>query len=174
MMRTNDESRSPCDVAARHRGTWRRSACLVTIASMMFLALRPRALAAQEYYNLDAGRPTRLEDATPTDREELDIQMPALRLDQVENGPRVWRADSKLSYGIAAFSEVELRLPLIMVDPPSRCLRIAVDPLLEIFLAASIALDSGGHPEGALATAAIPRPITATRERGTAVPDQLY
>ena len=122
-MRTNDESRSPCGVAARHRGTWRRSACLVTIASMMFLALRPRALAAQEYYNLDAGRPTRLEDATPTDREELDIQMPALRLDQVENGPRVWRADSKLSYGLAAFSEVDLRLPLIMVDPQS-----AADP----------------------------------------------
>ena len=86
---------------------------------MLSLVAAPRVLPAQEYYNLDAGRPTRLEDATPTARQELDIQMPALRFDRVENGPTLWRADSKMSYGVAAFTEFELRLPLVLVDPPT-------------------------------------------------------
>jgi hypothetical protein len=86
---------------------------------MAGLGAFPRTVVAQEYYNLDAGRPTRLEDATPTERQELEFQMPALRLDQVENGPRVWRADSKISYGLAAFTELELRLPMVLVDPPT-------------------------------------------------------
>jgi hypothetical protein len=98
---------------------WRRGACVTMTALMMCFGMVPRTLVAQEYYNLDAGRPTRLEDAMPAARQELDIQMPAFRLDQVENGPRLWRADSKISYGLAAFTEVELRVPVILVDPPT-------------------------------------------------------
>jgi len=114
---------SPWAAGARHQDGWRRVARLAAISFAMSLGAAPRVLSAQEYYNLDAGRPTRLEDAMPAARQELDIQMPALRLDQVENGPRLWRADSKISYGIAAFTEVEVRVPLILVDPPN-----ATDP----------------------------------------------
>jgi hypothetical protein len=109
---------SPCTARVRPPFGWRRAASIMAIASTTFVAT-PRALAAQEYYNLDAGRPTRLEDATPTARDELDLEMPALRLDQVADGPRLWRAESKISYGLAAFTDLELRVPLILIDPPT-------------------------------------------------------
>ncbi|HEX7980108.1 MAG TPA: hypothetical protein VF461_15975 [Gemmatimonadaceae bacterium] len=119
MMRVQDGTVSPCGARSRRQIGWRLQAQLAAMLLTAGLGALPRTAAAQEYYNLDAGRPTRLEDATPTERQELELQMPALRLDQVENGPRVWRADSKISYGIAAFTEVELRLPMVLVDPPS-------------------------------------------------------
>jgi hypothetical protein len=119
MSPTHDDGKSPGGASARRPGSWRRIARVVSSGLVVWLVAIPRIAAAQEYYNLDAGRPTRLEDAMPTERQELEFQMPALRLDQVENGPRVWRADSRISYGIAAFTEVELRLPVVLVDPPT-------------------------------------------------------
>lgn len=123
MSATHDDDGSPCAADVRHRDGWRRVARLAVISLAIMLGAAPRALSAQEYYNLDAGRPTRLEDAMPTERQELEFQMPALRFDRIENGPRLWRADSKISYGVAAFTELEVRLPLILVDPPN-----ATDP----------------------------------------------
>ena len=117
-MRTDDESRS-CSAGAHPRAHWRTGPRLVAAALLLSLVAVPHRLVAQEYYDLDAGRPTRLEDATPTARHELDIAMPALRFDRVENGPKLWRADSKISYGFAPFTDVELRLPLVLVDPPT-------------------------------------------------------
>jgi hypothetical protein len=118
-LRTYHESLARRVVSTGRRLRRQHHVCVAATLSMLALASSPRVMAAQEYYNLDAGRPTRLEDATPTARQELDIQMPALRLDQVTNGPRLWRADSKISYGVAAFTEVEVRVPLVLVDPPT-------------------------------------------------------
>jgi hypothetical protein len=115
------------------------------------LVASPDALVAQEYYNLDAGRPTRVEDATPTPRQELDIQMPALRFDQLQSGPKVWRADSKLSYGVAAFTEIELRVPLLLVDPGDvRAPRTIGLGGLAIGATRALTLESGALPAVAL------------------------
>jgi hypothetical protein len=118
MASTNDDGASPCAASVRCSDRCRPGALLAAAALSVSLGARPATLAAQEYYNLDAGRPTRVEDATPTPRQELDIQMPALRVDQIAGGPKIWRADSKLSYGVAALTEVELRVPLLLIDPP--------------------------------------------------------
>lgn len=78
----------------------------------------PSTLAAQtEYYNLDANRPLRVEDAVPTEQRALDIQFAPLRLETYSAGARRWRIDPKLSYGIAPLTEVELRLAAVLIDP---------------------------------------------------------
>jgi len=118
MASTNDDGASPCAASVRCLGRRRPGALLAATVLSLWLGARPATLTAQQYYDLDAGRPTRVEDATPTPRHELDIQMPSLRMDQLENGPRLWRADSKLAYGVAALTEIELRAPPLLIDPP--------------------------------------------------------
>ena len=118
MSSTNDDGASPCAARVRCPGRCRPGALRAATVLSLWLGARPATLMAQEYYNLDAGRPTRVEDATPTPRQELDIQMPSLRVDRLADGPKVWRADSKLSYGVAALTEIELRVPLLLIDPP--------------------------------------------------------
>ncbi|MEP6733079.1 MAG: hypothetical protein ABJE10_20725 [bacterium] len=73
--------------------------------------------AQTDYRNLDAGRPLRVEDALVTPRMSLDVQLPNVRAEQYGNGVTRWRVDAKAAYGIASFSEVELRVPLIYVVP---------------------------------------------------------
>lgn len=86
-------------------------------AASIALILHPGRLDAQSYFNLDAGRPTRVEDAAPTPRYELNLQLLAVRYEVYASGARRWRTDPKVSYGIAPFTEIELRVPLLVVDP---------------------------------------------------------
>jgi hypothetical protein len=80
-------------------------------------ALSPQLSArAQGYYNLDAGRPGRVEDASPTPRYELELQLMPVRFERFASGATRWRADPKLSFGVAPFTELELRVPLIQVN----------------------------------------------------------
>jgi len=81
-----------------------------------FIALAAPALFAQgDYYNRDAGRPTRIEDATPTPRYELELQLAPLRVEKLASGARRWRLEPKIAYGIAPFTDVEIRFPYIVV-----------------------------------------------------------
>ena len=91
----------------------RLSGCALPIA----LSVLPLQLTAQGYYNLDAGRPTRVEDASATPRYSLDLQLVPVRYELYASGARRWRADPKVSYGIAPFTELEIRLPVLVVDP---------------------------------------------------------
>jgi hypothetical protein len=73
-------------------------------------------LHAQGYYNLDAGRPMRVEDATPTPRHEMELQLFPIRFERYGTGIQRWRSDSKISYGIAPFTDFELRVPILFID----------------------------------------------------------
>ena len=84
------------------------------IAIGLVAALEPAR--AQGYYNLDAGRPGRVEDASPTARYELELQLLPVRFERFASGATRWRADPKLSYGVAPFTELELRVPLLQVN----------------------------------------------------------
>ena len=84
------------------------------IAIGLVPALQPAR--AQGYYNLDAGRPGRVEDASPTARYELELQLLPVRFERFASGATRWRADPKLSYGVAPFTELELRVPLLQVN----------------------------------------------------------
>ena len=87
------------------------------IAVWGVLAASPGALGAQGYYNLDGGRPTRVEDASPAARYELSLQLLPLRFEQLASAGQRWRSDTKVSYGIAPFTEVEVRVPVLVVVP---------------------------------------------------------
>lgn len=54
----------------------------------------------------------------PTPRYELEVQLPSVRLEWLASGPRRWRAEPKIVYGVAPFTEVELRAPYIVVMSP--------------------------------------------------------
>lgn len=87
------------------------------IATSAALATSPVALGAQGYYDLDGGRPNRIEDATPSSRHELNLQLLPLRFEQLASGGQRWRSDTKVSYGIAPLTEVEVRVPVLVVVP---------------------------------------------------------
>src|SRR5436305_12618842 len=71
-------------------------------------------LAAQtEYYNLDAGRPTRVEDAIATERYALELVLGGLRVDWLAQGAQRWRTEPKIVYGALPFTELEVRVPVI-------------------------------------------------------------
>ncbi|MEO8620445.1 MAG: hypothetical protein ABI625_05220 [bacterium] len=91
---------------------------LLTTTVLLSFACHAIAHAQSGYYNLDAGRPTRVEDASPAPRYELEVQLPSLRFERVASGVRRWRMEPKLVYGFAPFSEIEFRAPLIVVDSP--------------------------------------------------------
>ena len=85
---------------------------------MIFCALASTPAGAQGgYYNLDSSRPTRIEDAAPTPLYELELQLAPLRFEKLATGLKRWRVEPKMSYGVAPFTEIEIRAPLIVVDP---------------------------------------------------------
>ncbi|HEY2065626.1 MAG TPA: hypothetical protein VGG84_06675 [Gemmatimonadaceae bacterium] len=121
--------------------------------SVLCLLLVPCAVGAQsDYFNLDAGRPTRVEDAIPTPRYQLDLQLVPFRYELLSNDARRWRADPKLTYGIAPLTEVELRAPVLVVDP-----RVANSPVtsglggLAVGALHAFGLETGPVPALALA-----------------------
>jgi hypothetical protein len=71
------------------------------------------ASAQSGYYNLDSGRPTRVEDALPTPRGELEVQFLPLRAEWLSDGSQRQRFEPKLSYGIFPMTEIEARLPIV-------------------------------------------------------------
>src|SRR5689334_16421240 len=93
----------------------RRLLALIAITAMAPL----HSMRAQAYYNLDAGRPGRVEDAAPAARYELELQLLPVRVERFASGATRWRSDPKLSFGVAPFTEIELRVPLLMVDSRS-------------------------------------------------------
>jgi hypothetical protein len=107
--------------------------------------------SAQGYSNLDAGRPGRVEDASPTARYELELQLLPVRFERFGGGGTRWRSDPKVSYGVAPFTEVELRVPLLMVDSRSGTGRTAGAGGVAIGALHALTLETGSVPALALA-----------------------
>ena len=85
---------------------------IVTAAVLAFGATRISTAGAQtQYFNLDAGRPTRVEDAVPTERYGLDIQLAPVRIERLDDGSYRWRVEPKISFGALPFTEFALRIP---------------------------------------------------------------
>jgi hypothetical protein len=72
-----------------------------------------RVAAQSDYYNLDAGRPTRVEDASPAERWALEVLLGAFRLERYGDGTQRWRTEPKLVYGVLPFTELEVRVPVV-------------------------------------------------------------
>ncbi len=94
---------------------WRASVIRAALGILLAVVISRVAASQTEYYNLDSNRPLRVEDALPTPRRSLEIQLAPLGFDQLIDGTRRWRSDPKLSYGIAPLTDVELRAPVLLV-----------------------------------------------------------
>jgi hypothetical protein len=78
------------------------------------LLLIARSLPAQTgYYNLDAGRPTRVEDAIPTELREIELQFLPVRAERVGDGTERIRFEPKIAYGAFSRTEIEVRAPIM-------------------------------------------------------------
>lgn len=72
----------------------------------------PRAGAAQsDYRNLEAGRPLRVTDATPTERYSLDLDLTTFRLERLTLGRYRLQYEPRIAYGILPRAEVSFRMP---------------------------------------------------------------
>jgi hypothetical protein len=70
--------------------------------------------AQVEYRNLDGGRPVRVEDAAPTERHGLDLDLTTLRFDRLSQDRTRAQLEPRLAYGILPNTEVSFRLPLFI------------------------------------------------------------
>lgn len=91
------------------------------IAGALALALVlivPVAASAQtDYYNTDAGRPIRVEDAYPVERRAFELQLAPLRLER-SRGAYTWGMEPEAAFGIFRRTHVEVGFPLAMIDAP--------------------------------------------------------
>src|SRR6186997_1307973 len=102
-------------------GSWRIVVKRSGLVAILIALATPLGTGrAQGYYNLDSGRPGRIEDASPTARYELELQLLPVRFERFASGTTRWRSDPKLSFGIAPFTEIELRVPLLMIASSTR------------------------------------------------------
>lgn len=87
------------------------------LAAVLIACLAADPAVGQSYYNLDAGRAMRVEDAVPTPRYELELMLPNVRYERLGSGTTKWRTEPKLAYGVAPLAEVEVRALLLSAYP---------------------------------------------------------
>jgi hypothetical protein len=70
-----------------------------------------------QYFNLDAGKPGRVEDAEVAARYSLGVDLAPFQLERLTDGTFRIRGEPKVSYGVLPFTEIEARLPIVHVIP---------------------------------------------------------
>ena len=73
-------------------------------------------MAQTDYYNTDAGRPVRVEDAYPVERYAFEAQVAPLRLERKDTGEYHWEIEPELAYGILPRTHLEIGIPLLFSD----------------------------------------------------------
>lgn len=77
-------------------------------------------LAAQtDYYNTDASRPVRVEDAYPIERHSFELQLAPLRLEREQGGVYNWEVAPELAWGVLPRTQIDVAFPLRYVDAGS-------------------------------------------------------
>lgn len=85
------------------------TAAFLIVASLPAL----RTVGAQtDYYNTDAGRPIRIEDAYATERHSLDLHLAPLTIERGRSGEYRWSVEPELAYGLLPRTQVELGVPV--------------------------------------------------------------
>ena len=95
-----------------------RTACgVLAFGTAVGLVGSPVQVTAQtDYYNTDAGRPVRIEDAYPVERYGFEAQVAPLRLFRSNVGEYEWEIEPELAYGFLPRTQVEVGLPLSYRD----------------------------------------------------------
>ena len=95
----------------------RGSASLLMSVALALTAGSPERVDAQtDYYNLDRGRPLRVEDAYPIERRAFEIQAAPLRVERAAGGVYHWSLEPEIAYGVLPRLQVEIGVPLSVID----------------------------------------------------------
>lgn len=86
---------------------------VLALAALAVLLDTSTTAAQSAFYNLDSGRPTRVEDALPTPRGELEIQFLPIRAEWLGDGSQRQRLEPKIAYGLLPMTEIEARVPFV-------------------------------------------------------------
>jgi hypothetical protein len=111
-----------------------------------------RGAGQSHYYNLDGGRPTRVEDAEATALYSVDVDLAPFSVERLSGGTMRYRAEPKASYGVLPFTEIELRIPYVRVAPPAASGAPAVNGVAGVAIGAlhSFNLETADVPAVAL------------------------
>lgn len=86
--------------------------CLLTMMAGVTLALVSRRAEAQtDYYNTDARRPLRTEDAYAIEHRALEIQAAPLRITRIRGG-YAWEIEPELAWGWLPRTQLEVGVPI--------------------------------------------------------------
>jgi hypothetical protein len=77
-------------------------------------------MAQTEYHELESGRPVGVEDALPTARQAIEVQLAPATLEQFGNGLTRVTLEPAVSYGILPRTDIELIAPFIFREHPER------------------------------------------------------
>ncbi len=83
---------------------------LAALGAMFFVA--STALAQTDYYNLDAGRPLRVEDARTIERHALEWQLAPFRASGSGNNTATMAVEPHLAWGALPRTQVEVGIPI--------------------------------------------------------------
>ena len=95
---------------------WPRRVALAAAFTVSAVSLPNEAAAQTDYYNTDAGRPLQIEDAYAVERRALEIQAAPLRLERSRRGVYSWGIEPELAYGLFRRTQVEVGLPIAILD----------------------------------------------------------
>ena len=91
----------------------------LSLGFALIIASACAASAQTDFYNLDSGRPTRIEDAVATALGQLEAQLLPLRGEWVSDGTQRLRYEPKLSLGVLPLTEIEVRVPFVHMRSPA-------------------------------------------------------
>ncbi len=86
------------------------------LAALAIVAAAAPAAAQTDYFNTDAGRPLRIEDAYPVERYAFELQLAPVRLHRARGGTYTWEVEPEIAYGILPRTQLEVGFPLAVVD----------------------------------------------------------
>jgi hypothetical protein len=74
------------------------------------------AAAQTDYYNTDAGRPIRTEDAYAIERRAIELQVAPLRLERARGAGYRWGIEPELALGLFPRTQVEIGFPVVHTE----------------------------------------------------------
>lgn len=149
----------------RHPASHRYAAIALAVGIGLAGQVTP-ALGQTDYYNTDAARPVRVEDAFPVERYAFEAQVAPLRLERRSGGGYHWEVEPELAYGLLPRTHVEVGLPLLFPDGGAEEERFGVGGI-DLSLFHNLNAETRTLPALAVAAEAV-LPV------GRHAPDRLY
>lgn len=102
------------------RTSWRARLLAAACTTAAIAAAGAPAWAQTDYYNLDRGRPLRVEDALAIERHAIEWQLAPVRLSGARGAGSTLELEPELAWGVLPRTQVELGLPMARFRRSSR------------------------------------------------------